>query len=162
MDNKTKNIQRKIKELITEQNMSQATLAYHAGISQPTLSNIMQGNHEPKKSTLDAIANALGVYTEYLSGDTPYRDFDHWLDMFASYDISEEQEAAVINMIKSWGYEYTEVNNHFVSVVSPNGQKKILCKWHLVYLLNNFFSMFDMILLPEKLALDEICEPKTE
>lgn len=156
MDNKSKNIQRKIKELLKDRNMSQVALAYHAGITEQTLSNIMQGKREPNKKTLDAIAGALGVYPDYLTGNIPFKDFSTWLDMFAVYDLNDMQETAVINMIASWGYACTDLQNGFVMVECPNGQKKILCKYHLVNLLNNFFSMFNMILLPDTLAPDEI------
>ena len=51
----------RIKELLQEADITQAELAQLVGIARPNLSNIVNGKTNPSLSTLESIANALGV-----------------------------------------------------------------------------------------------------
>lgn len=149
-------ISSKISELLKENDMSQVTLSALSGISQQTITGIMQGKHTPKDSTLQVIADTLGVYKEYLTGDTQYKNFDSWVNMNMIHDFSVEQKVAIIDLLNAFGYLTSDFDSNnmqdFIIVDCPNGQKKGLCTTHLKYLLNNFFTMFDSILLPEHIG----------
>lgn len=156
MDNKTRNIIRKIKELLEIKKWNQADLAYHAGITEQTLTNLLKGYCIPKDITLQKIAEALGVYKEYLTGETNYKTFDSWLDLHSVYYFTEKQELSIFNLFSSWGYHIEKTENNFYLVTAPSGSEKILCKWHLESLFYNFFVSFDSVLLPVHLAPNDI------
>lgn len=149
-------IAERINRLLKERGMSQSTLAYESGLSAQTISNIMQGHRNPNPASLKAIADVLGVYDDYLTGNLPYKDIGAWLDMLAEYDFTDNQASSIFHLLESWGYECTDAGNGFYNVVCPNGTEKILCRNHLVFLIKNFFSSFEMILLPERLFPSEI------
>lgn len=165
MDNKTKNTARKIKDLMAEQKRadgsygwSQADLAYKAGVSQQTLVNLLKHNKRPKDVTIEKIAEALGVYKEYLTGETNYKNYDSWLDMWSIYDLNAKQEDALFNMLEAWGYvlDDKEKDQGFIFVSCPDGTKKALCKWHLEFLLQYFFTSFDNIIMPLHLIPEDV------
>lgn len=52
----------KIKEVIKEKNFTVVALASAIGITQPNMSNIVNGKSTPSLETLEKIATALGVH----------------------------------------------------------------------------------------------------
>ena len=133
------------------------SLAENAGITQQTLNNIYHKDITPRDDTLQALADCLGVYKEYLTSDIQYKDFDTWLEMFSIYDFNEQQEKAISNLLSVWGYEIDTSatdDKGLISVTTPNGEQKKLVLWHLEYIINNFLAGFDNILLPAHLVPD--------
>ena len=63
----------RIKELLQEDNMTQAELAEAIGIARPNMSNIVNGKITPTLKTLESIAEALGVEVAELF--RPQEDF---------------------------------------------------------------------------------------
>ena len=63
----------RIKELLQEENMTQAELAEAIGIARPNMSNIVNGKITPTLKTLESIAGALGVEVAELF--RPQEDF---------------------------------------------------------------------------------------
>ncbi len=51
----------RIKDILKERKMSAVKLAETVGITQPNMSNIVNGKSMPSLETLEKIANALGV-----------------------------------------------------------------------------------------------------
>ena len=60
----------RIKELRKEKGLTQKKLAELAGISQPYLNDLENGNRMGKQETLQRIAVPLGVAVEVLKGET--------------------------------------------------------------------------------------------
>ena len=60
----------RIKELRKEKGLTQKKLAELAGISQPYLNDLENGNRMGKQETLQRIADPLGVTVEILKGET--------------------------------------------------------------------------------------------
>ena len=58
----------RLKELRTEKNISQQTLALEIKYSQQVISNWESGNVEPTASAIVAVADYFGVSTDYLLG----------------------------------------------------------------------------------------------
>lgn len=51
-------------------NISQSELARRTGLTQPTISNLWNGKHEPSFSTASKLADALGCTLEELRPDS--------------------------------------------------------------------------------------------
>lgn len=139
----------KINELLKERDMSQVALSALSGVTPQTITGIMQGKHTPKESTLQVIADTLGVYKEYLTGDIQYKNYDSWVKMNLLCDFTPEQTNAIIHLLDAFGYKATAFDTDIMHIECPNGQNKKIGKHHLQSLLNNFFIMFDSLLLPE-------------
>ena len=60
----------RIKELRKEKGLTQKKLAELAGISQPYLNDLENGNRMGKPETLQRIADPLGVTVKILKGET--------------------------------------------------------------------------------------------
>lgn len=73
----------RIKNLMHEQHLNQAELSRKSGVSTSTISNLMNGNFEPRYDTLVSIADALNTTVAYIRGET---------DNPSRYDIIEETE----------------------------------------------------------------------
>lgn len=86
----------------------QQELARHAGVHPQTVSNIVQGNNEPSRATVEKIASAAGwtvqeVY-DLLNGATPPTDttpedrqMQHWeREVAAMFTLVSEQDRADI------------------------------------------------------------------
>lgn len=59
---------KRLKELRTEKNIPQQTLALEIKYSQQVISNWESGNVEPTASAIVAVADYFGVSTDYLLG----------------------------------------------------------------------------------------------
>jgi len=55
------NIQKSIRYFMYHNNLKQRDIARAAGMTQPYLSALMSGTHDPKISTVERIASALDV-----------------------------------------------------------------------------------------------------
>lgn len=61
----------KLKNLMSELNLSQTKLSELTGISKPNISQYLSGKHEPSKDRRFAIARALGVQDDYFETFEP-------------------------------------------------------------------------------------------
>lgn len=60
------NIGKGIKKVLKEKNISQKTLSDETGISETSISLLIKNKTQPRKETIEAIANALDVKPEVL------------------------------------------------------------------------------------------------
>lgn len=150
----------RIKMLLKEQNLTQSTLAYRSGISEQTISRIMKCNCKiaPTDYTIEKIAGVLGVCRDYLTGVTDYKNYDSWIDMHSKYTLDANKEKTLLEMLISWGYSAEIKTNDIILITCPTGEKRVLHKKHLEYLLHNFFTLFDSIIFPLDLIPAESAE----
>lgn len=151
MDNKQKIIVKRVKELLTLNKWAQADLAYKAGITEQTITNIMNYKTNPNKATLEQIASAFNVFPEYLTNDIPYKNYKDWKNKNIACRLSDNQLQAILNVLIAWGYEIKETSNNFITIIKPNGTETKLYIKHLSNISDTFITLLDNSLLPAEL-----------
>lgn len=159
MNKDIKIIASRMKELIKEQRLTQKTLAQRSGISAITITRLMKCKcKNPTNDTIEKIAGVLGVCRDYLTGVTDYKNYDSWIDMHSKYTLDANKEKTLLEMLISWGYSAEIKTNDIILITCPTGEKRVLHKKHLEYLLHNFFTLFDSIIFPLDLIPAESAE----
>lgn len=160
MDKDIKIIALRMRKLLKEQKLTQSTLAYRSGISEQTITRIMKCNckNTPTDYTIEKIAGVLGVCRDYLTGAIDYKNYDSWIDMHSTYTLNPNKEKTLLEMLASWGYAAENSKNEMIIITCPTGEKRILHKKHLEYLLHNFFTLFDSVLFPLNMFPEESTE----
>lgn len=149
---KNNNISQKIKELMLEQGLTQVDLATLAGITPQTMVNIMRNKNAPKRVTLEKIADALGVYTEYLTGEIIYKTYDAWIE--ANDICTPQQVDAAKTLLKSFGYSVIKQDAFYILLECPDKTQKVLTMSQLNTLIISFNNSLDNFLLPRDLLPD--------
>ena len=150
MDKRQEIIINKISDLLQEYKWTQAFLAYNSGISEPTLTNIMNGYTKPSDNTIQKIADTFGVYKEYITGDIIYKNFESWNALFYESGITETQQKAFFDLLNCWGYEFLGIQNNLVTFRCPNGAIKVITITHLKHIIDNMIVTFNAVLIPQE------------
>ena len=105
-------INKKIKELRTELNITQGELAEKLGIDRSTISKWENPEGtEPDSQTIAKLAEIFDVSTDYLLGRTDVRKFDLDIDNIAAmrskemegyYELNEEEQEFLRNFIREY------------------------------------------------------------
>ncbi len=96
-------INKRIIELCNERGWSIYTLALEAGLTQSTLSSMLQRGTPPKIDTLQAICDALGLTLAQFFSDTETSELltNDELELIKSFRaLGAEKQAALIALIK--------------------------------------------------------------
>lgn len=77
-------ISEKLRQIMTEKNLSAADIERRSGISRGTVHHYLHGDYSPKADKIEKLAAALGVSVAYLAGftDDPNPTGDPGLDQF--------------------------------------------------------------------------------
>ena len=148
LDKRQEIIIKRIAELLKEYKWTQVYLAYNSGISEPTLTNIMNGYTKPNDNTIQKIADAFGVYKEYLTGDIIYKNYNTWSTLFSKADLSENQKKALFDLLNCWGFELQGIENNLITFKCSNDSIKIITTEHLLHIINNMIVTFNAVLVP--------------
>lgn len=99
----------KIKNLRTDKGMFQKDLAEKVGCSVQAISSYEKGQKKPKVETLEKIASALNVTTDYLIGNEDTiskleRDFPEGVFLLrkASETLSDSDKERMLNVLKAF------------------------------------------------------------
>lgn len=145
---------KRLKNILKERNIPQRTLAHYCDVSETSLSSIINGKSQPNNSTIDSIASGLSVYSEFLTGEINYSDFNDWKN--SNYHYSTEQIETIISFMRSFNYQVVpdSPSIDLITVVTPDQKKKVIDKIHFNILINNFITLFDSYLIDyEKIKL---------
>lgn len=151
MKKEQKIIVKRIKELLKSNNMSQVTLAFRSGISQQTITNILNFKTTPNETTIKTIAETFGVFPEYLTSEVNYKNRKEWKNKNNSNRLTKEQKQAVLDLLVAFDYEITEQSNNYVTLIKPNGTETKLYIKHLSNITDTFITLLDVSLLPSDL-----------
>lgn len=92
---------RRIAALLEERSMTQKELAGSAGLTEAAVSRYISGKREPRPAAVAAMADALGVAPQDLTGDGPVRRIDAAVLLVScnAGRLSEEQRAELIGAL---------------------------------------------------------------
>lgn len=100
----------RLRNLMESQRITEEKLADRIGVSVRSINGYKNGNRKPQKSTLECLAFALNVSTEYLSGKSDMRKVQ------VEFGLTEAEETEIRNGVKFYefleylGYEF-EIDN---------------------------------------------------
>lgn len=89
---------RRLSTLLAEKEMSQKELAAKTGLTPAAISRYVSGAREPRPITIVAIAKALGVLPEAITGNSNQKETDDAIRLIArnAHSLTEEQRAELI------------------------------------------------------------------
>ena len=89
---------RRLGALLAEKEMSQKELAAKTGLTPAAISRYVNGAREPRPITIAAIARALNVAPEVITGNNDQKETDDAIRLIArnAHSLSEEQRAELI------------------------------------------------------------------
>ena len=103
--------QSRLRQAISEANMSQAELARKSGLGRNSSSEYLKGKYKASQTSLNAIANALNVDVNWLIGNNVETD---------------KTSQAIDTMVNAILDEFHTYNGHITSEVQLNDIQKIL------------------------------------
>ena len=103
--------QSRLRQAISEANMSQAELARKSGLGRNSISEYLKGKDKASQTSLNAIANALNVDVNWLIGNNVETD---------------KTSQAIDTMVNAILDEFHTYNGHITSEVQLNDIQKIL------------------------------------
>lgn len=103
--------QSRLRQAISEANMSQAELARKSGLGRNSISEYLKGKYKASQTSLNAIANALNVDVNWLIGNNVETD---------------KTSQAIDTMVNAILDEFHTYNGHITSEVQLNDIQKIL------------------------------------
>lgn len=103
--------QSRLRQAISEANMSQAELARKSGLGRNSISEYLKGKYKASQTSLNAIANALNVDVNWLIGNNVETD---------------KTSQAIDTMVNAMLDEFHTYNGHITSEVQLNDIQKIL------------------------------------
>lgn len=92
---------RRLSALLDERGMSQKELAAKTGLTPAAISRYVNGMREPRPITIAAIAKALGVKPEDITGTPEDRETDEAIRLIArnAHALTESQRAELIKAL---------------------------------------------------------------
>lgn len=102
-------ISQRLKQLRTENNLTQTNLADILGIAKTTLAAYEQEKSEPSNETLLKIARYFNVSTDFLLGNSNYKNTQEEFNFKNTVAFSEEKE--LLNLFKKITSCYQFLNN---------------------------------------------------
>lgn len=89
---------RRLSTLLAEKEMNQKELAAKTGLTPAAISRYVSGTREPRPITIAAIAKALGVLPEAITGNSNQKETDDAIRLIArnAHSLTEEQRAELI------------------------------------------------------------------
>lgn len=99
---KTCSSNQRIRQLISELNISQTDFCKKAGITKSALSNYLNGDRQPRQDQLDKIANTFYVNPAWLMGyDVPREPFDVLDETEVKHDETAKRMLLYAALLKS-------------------------------------------------------------
>lgn len=102
-------INQRLKQLRAENNLTQTNLADILGIAKTTLAAYEQGKSEPSNETILKIADYFNVSTDFLLGNSNYKNTQEEFDFKDAIILSEEEE--LLTLFKKITSCYQFLNN---------------------------------------------------
>ena len=118
----TYTINQRLKQLRAENNLTQTNLADILGIAKTTLAAYEQGKSEPSNETILKIANHFNVSTDFLLGNSNYKNPQEEFDFKNAIVLSEENELLTLFKRITSCYQFLNnlyTDNNIRPVTSP-------------------------------------------
>ena len=91
----------RLKELCRAKKITQFELAQRTGLSKTAISAILTGKSDPQSSSLEKIANALGVHVSYFFDKVKKNDISEEVTFSQTHCISCEHNKKIIELLES-------------------------------------------------------------